>query len=68
MKNQVSSDIKERFYVYANYLSPGKHNACILYNTKNIPNKNLTSLIVTVLPRKHTLDISKIFLLIQLYS
>ena len=28
---------REKVYVYAAYLPPGKHNTCLVYNTVNVP-------------------------------
>lgn len=35
------SQMKEKVYAFADYLPPGKHNSCLLYNTANMPKKGM---------------------------
>lgn len=60
MRNSLINDIKDKYYVYANFLPPGKHNTCILFNTKNAPKKNIYSCIVNVRPNKLEIDLSNL--------
>lgn len=45
------AEFKEKVYIFADYLPPGKHNSCLLYNTTNAPKKGIYSFMTAVKPR-----------------
>ena len=49
--------MKEKIYVYADFLPPGKHNTCLLYNTPNEPKKGMYTFLVNVRHRELPLNI-----------
>jgi len=49
--------MKEKLYVYADYLPPGKHNCCILYNSINEPKKGLYTFLSNVRQRELPLEL-----------
>jgi hypothetical protein len=55
----VLSELKERVYVFADYLPPGKHNTCLLYNSVNKPKKGMYTFFTRVKPREKPLKLSK---------
>jgi hypothetical protein len=52
------SELKEKVYAYADFLPPGKHNTCFLYNTTNRPKKGLYTFLSNVNHRELPLDLS----------
>jgi hypothetical protein len=56
-KDQIFSQQKEKVYVYADFLPPGKHNTCLLYNTPNIPRKGMYTFLANVKHRELPLSI-----------
>jgi len=57
-KAGLISELKEKVYAFADYLPPGKHNSCFIYNTQNKPKKGLYSFMTNIMPRELPLDIS----------
>ena len=51
LKNSLDLDLIDKYYAFASFIPPGKHNTCILYNTPNEPMKNIYSFIINVYPR-----------------
>jgi hypothetical protein len=49
--------MKEKIYVYADFLPPGKHNTCLLYNTPNEPKKGMYTFLVNVRHRELPLNL-----------
>jgi hypothetical protein len=56
---------REKVYVFAKYLPPGKHNTCLLYNTTNVPAKDLYTFFTIVKPREDQIPISNIIFLLK---
>ena len=54
------AEMNEKFYAFAQFLPPGKHNTCLVYNTTNIPKKDIYSFTTVVRPREEMIKISKI--------
>jgi hypothetical protein len=42
------SELKEKVYVFADFLPHGKHNSCFVFNTQNKPKKGLYSFMANV--------------------
>jgi len=56
-RDQIFSQMKEKLYVYADFLPPGKHNTCLLYNTPNEPKKGMYTFLVNVRNRELPLSL-----------
>jgi hypothetical protein len=49
--------MKEKIFVYADFLPPGKHNTCLLYNTPTEPKKGMYTFLVNVRHRELPLNL-----------
>ncbi len=58
LKGQQLTDMKEKAYVFADYLPPGKHNTCLLFNSQKVPLKGMYTFLAPVRPRELPLLIS----------
>ncbi len=59
IENKKFHEIREKIYVFADFLPPGKHNTCLVYNTQNIPQKDIFNFLTLVKPREELIPISK---------
>lgn len=49
--------MKEKIYVFADFLPAGKHNTCFLFNTQNVPKKAMYTFLVNVRHRELPLNL-----------
>eukprot|EP00347_Sterkiella_histriomuscorum_P021600 403333417 len=58
IENKKFLDGREKVYIYAQYLPPGKHNTCLVYNTSNVPKKDIYTFYTIVKPREDIIPIN----------